>query len=42
MFYTYQDLTKVGTDEKKRMEFVQTAITTHKSSDAYKIASIAV
>ena len=42
MFYTYQDLIKVGTDEKKRMEFVQAAITTHKSSDAYKIASIAV
>lgn len=42
MFYTYQDLIKVGTDEKKRMEFVQTAIATHKSSDAYKTASIAV
>lgn len=38
MIYTYQDLLKVGTDENKRMEFVQTIIYSHKSSDMYKEA----
>lgn len=38
MIYTYQDLLKVGKDENKRMEFVQTIIYSHKSSDMYKEA----
>lgn len=36
--YTYQDLLNVGTDEKKRMEFIQDAIHEHKNSDAYNEA----
>lgn len=39
--YTYQDLTEVGTDEKKRMDFVQSAISQHKMSDRYKTAEMA-
>lgn len=38
---TWQDLSKVGEDDSLRLEFVWTAIATHKNSDAYKIAKIA-
>lgn len=38
---TYQDLLKVGEDEKLRMDFVQTVIQTHKKSDQYETAKIA-
>ena len=36
---TYQDLLKLGEDEKKRKDFVKTLITEHKLSEDYKIAS---
>lgn len=39
--YTYQDLLAVGNDEKKRMDFIQNVIQTHKKSDQYKTAIIA-
>ena len=42
MIYTYQDLLKVGTDENKRMEFVLAAIQSHKDSDFYQKAAVAV
>lgn len=35
---TYQDLQALGQDEKKRIEFITTAINLHKNSDMYKIA----
>ena len=38
MIYTYQDLLKIGNDENKRMEFIQTVIYSHKGSDMYKEA----
>lgn len=38
---TYQDLTELGNDEKRRMEFVQDCVRDHTSSDAYKIAAAA-
>lgn len=39
--YTYQDLLKVGDDEKKRISFVSSVITTHKNSGQYEMAKIA-
>ena len=39
--YTYQDLSTVGEDEKKRMDFVQSVIRAHKQTDIYKTAEIA-
>lgn len=39
--YTYQDLLNVGNSDKERMNFVQSCISQHKSSDAYKTAYIA-
>lgn len=41
MIYTYQDLLKVGDDEKSRMQFVHSVIHNHKQSDEYKTAAIA-
>lgn len=38
---TYEDLLEVGNDEQKKMEFVQTVISDHKSSDVYKEAQTA-
>lgn len=38
---TYQDLLKVGPDEKARMEFIQEAINDHKSSEKYEFAKLA-
>jgi len=38
MIYTYQDLLKIGNNENKRMEFIQTVIYSHKESDMYKEA----
>ena len=38
---TYQDLLKIGDDEKQRMQFVLTIINDHKRSDLYKNAEIA-
>ena len=35
---TYQDLLDVGTDESRKIEFVRSAIATHKNSDLYKFA----
>ena len=35
---TFQDLTAVGESEKARMDFVQSAISQHKQSEAYKTA----
>lgn len=37
--YTYQDLEKLGNDEKKRMDFVRSVVNQHIGSKAYKIAS---
>lgn len=37
---TYQDLVKVGDDEKARITFVDSVIANHKSSDQYKTAVI--
>lgn len=42
VIYTYQDLLKVGDDENKRMEFIQTVIASHKNSEMYKEAVIAM
>lgn len=39
--YTYQDLLKVGTDEKQRMEFVYTVIHAHKNTEMYEEAKTA-
>ena len=36
--YTYNDLTDIGQNEQKRMEFVLSAIREHKGSDLYKTA----
>jgi SPP1 family phage portal protein len=36
--YTYNDLTDIGQNEQKRMEFVLSAIREHKRSDLYKTA----
>ena len=36
--YVYQDLEKLGEDEKKRMDFVQSIVNQHKSSRLYKEA----
>ena len=36
--YVYQDLEKLGEDEKKRMDFVQSIVNKHKSSRLYKEA----
>lgn len=36
---TYQDLLAVGKDDKKRMDFILTAIAEHKTSDEYKTAA---
>ena len=36
--YVYQDLEKLGEDEKKRMAFVQSVVNQHKSSRLYKEA----
>lgn len=38
---TYQDLTELGEQVEKRMEFVRQAISEHKSSDLYRTAQIA-
>lgn len=38
---TYQDLTELGEQVEKRMEFVHQAISEHKSSDLYRTAQIA-
>lgn len=35
---TYQDLEKLGNDEKKRMELIRSAVDQHRSSEAYRIA----
>lgn len=35
---TYQDFLDIGTDEKTRMDFIQTVIQEHKSSQLYKTA----
>ena len=39
--YTYQDLLKVGDDEKDKMTFVYEVISAHMASDLYKEAVIA-
>lgn len=39
--YTYQDLLKVGEDESKRMEFIQTIIHAHKNTEMYEEAVVA-
>lgn len=39
--YTYQDLLKVGTDEKQRMEFIYTVIHAHKNTEMYEEAKTA-
>lgn len=39
--YTYQDLLKVGESEKARMDFVLSAISSHKVSEDYETACIA-
>ena len=39
--YVYQDLEKLGDDEKKRMTFVQSVVNQHKSSRRYKEAQAA-
>jgi len=39
--YTYQDLLKIGDDENKKMEFLQTIISAHKSSQMYEDAMTA-
>lgn len=36
---TYQELEALGLDERKRMEFVLSAVCDHKGSDAYKVAA---
>jgi len=41
MIITYQDLQELGTDEKKRMDFVRKVINSHKVSDLYKAAEVA-
>ena len=38
---TYQDLLNVGTDERKRIDFIRNCIATHKNSDAYAMAETA-
>ena len=38
---TFQDLQKVGDEEKERISFVFSAINKHKTSDLYKISVIA-
>lgn len=35
---TYQDLIAVGENEEKRMKFIEDVISSHKASDAYRIA----
>lgn len=39
--YTYQDLTDIGEDEQKRIDFVYNAIQQHKASKEYETAVIA-
>ena len=39
--YSYQDLLRVGQNEKDRMAFIREAINNHKASDIYKDAQIA-
>lgn len=39
--YTYQDLLKAGEDDRDRISFVSSVITTHKRSDAYESAYVA-
>ena len=39
--FTYQDLLNAGTDEAKRMDFCLGAISTHRSTDMFKMAEIA-
>ena len=39
--YTYQDLEKVGNDEKNKMAFVRKVISDHQSSDLYQTAALA-
>lgn len=39
--YTYQDLEKVGEDERQRINFVSSVIAVHKNSDLYEMAYIA-
>lgn len=39
--YTYQDLTEVGEEESKRIDFIKEAIERHKATDLYKNAYIA-
>lgn len=39
--YTYQDLTDIGKDEQKRIDFVYNAIQQHKASKEYETAVIA-
>lgn len=38
---TYQDLLDCGQDERRRMDFIRSAVNEHKSSEAYKIAAAA-
>jgi SPP1 family phage portal protein len=40
--YTYQDLLKHLGDERELMQFIKTLITSHKNSEAYKMAAAAV
>lgn len=41
MNVTYQDLLDCGQDERRRMDFIRSAVQGHQSSTAYKIASAA-
>lgn len=36
---TYQDLLDCGQDERRRMDFIRSAVNEHKSSEAYRIAA---
>lgn len=38
---TYQDFLNVGTEDRKRLDFIRNCIATHKNSDAYKMAQTA-
>lgn len=38
MNITYQDLLSCGQDERRRMDFIRSAVNQHRSSDIYEIA----
>lgn len=38
---TYQDFLNVGTEDRKRLDFIRNCIATHKNSDAYEMAQTA-